>query len=166
MNVVKTTEIAELDLQMGDMELYVLRKVASSAAAAPPALAPAAPAPAAAAAAPVAMSSLEEASEPSVDETIVCLQSETVGTFRCGRYAKGKKIGSKPCVEVGTQVKKGQTVAFVEQMGTYAPVLANQAGEVPRVFGAGGRPRRVRARPRFALPVLRGGHIIGESKHV
>ena len=26
MNVVKTTEIAELDLQMGDMELYVLRK--------------------------------------------------------------------------------------------------------------------------------------------
>ena len=85
--VVDTTDIAELDLQVGDLELYVKRKVDTVAAAPPPA--PAAPAPAAApvAAAPSVEIELEEA-EDSVDESAVYMTSEVVGIFRRGRYLK------------------------------------------------------------------------------
>merc|ERR1719456_1305125 len=65
--VVDTTDIAELDLQVGDLELYVKRKVHAVAAAPPPAPA-AAPAPVAAA--PSVEIELEEA-EDSVDGSAV-----------------------------------------------------------------------------------------------
>merc|ERR1719396_162418 len=154
---VDTTDIAELDLQVGDLELYVKRKVDTVAAAPPPAPV------AAPAAAPVEIE-LEEA-EDSVDESAVYLTSEVVGIFRRGRYVKGKKIGTNAMVEVGDTVKKGQTVGFVEQMGTYTPVLANQAGEVSKLEVEEGSPIGYGQTLLAILPFF-GGHIIGESKHV
>lgn len=164
-NVVDSTEIAEIDLQVGDMELYVLRKVTGSSAAAPAPVA-AAPAPAAAPAAPAASVDQEDDHEgSSLDESAVLLTSETVGTFRRGRYAKGKKIGKKSMVEEGSTVKKGQTIAFVEQMGTFTPVLAKQAGEIIKFEVEEGEPVGYGHTLATLYPFF-GGHIIGESKHV
>ncbi|QDZ18533.1 lipoyl-binding domain-containing protein [Chloropicon primus] len=164
LKMVNSTDIAEIDLQVGDMELYIMRKIDSEPAPAAPAAAPTPVATAATPepAAPVAMASLEEAS---VDETTVYLTSETVGTFRRGRYAKGKKIGNKAMVEEGGTVKKGQTIAFVEQMGTYTPVLANQAGEIASFELEDGDPVGY-GQALVSLHPFFGGHIIGESKHV
>lgn len=156
--VVDTTDIAELDLQVGDLELYVRRKVDAVAAAPPPAPVAAAPA------APSVEIELEEA-EDSVDESAVYMTSEVVGIFRRGRYLKGKKIGTNAMVEVGDTVKKGQTIAFVEQMGTYTPVLAKQAGEISKFEIEEGSPIGY-GQTLLAISPFFGGHIIGESKHV
>lgn len=162
--VVDTTDIAELDLQVGDLELYVKRKVDAVAAAPPPAPVAAAPAAAPAPAAPSVEIELEEA-EDSVDESAVYMTSEVVGIFRRGRYLKGKKIGTNAMVEVGDTVKKGQTIAFVEQMGTYTPVLAKQAGEISKFEIEEGSPIGY-GQTLLAISPFFGGHIIGESKHV
>jgi len=174
LNIVDTTDLAEIDLQIGDLELYVLRKCEASP---PPAPAPPAAAPAPA----VAQTQTAQATSPkdtaaslladlasleeSIDESAIKQTSEKVGTFRRGRYLKGKKIGSKAMVEVGDVVKKGQTIAFVEQMGTYTPVLAKQAGEIAHFEVEEGDPVGY-GQLLVSLYPFFGGHIIGESKHV
>jgi biotin carboxyl carrier protein len=50
---------------------------------------------------------------------IVLLQ---VGVFRRGRYAAGKKVGKGNVANTGDQVKKGQTLGYVEQLGTFVEV--------------------------------------------
>jgi biotin carboxyl carrier protein len=184
LNVVETTDLAEIDLQIGDLELYVLRKMEASpappAAAAPTPAAAAAAAPASAAqaqgtSAQAQPSSTESAAgsllreleslEESIDESAIKQTCDTVGTFRRGRYLKGKKIGSKPMVEVGDVVKKGQTIAFVEQMQTFTPVLAKQAGEITQFDVEEGDPVGY-GQLLVSLYPFFGGHIIGESKHV
>lgn len=50
---------------------------------------------------------------------VSCLQ---VGVFRRGKYAGGKKVGRGNVANVGDQVKKGQTLGYVEQLGTFVEV--------------------------------------------
>jgi hypothetical protein len=45
-----------------------------------------------------------------------------VGVFRRGRYAAGKKVGKGNVANTGDQVKKGQTLGYVEQLGTFVEV--------------------------------------------
>lgn len=45
-----------------------------------------------------------------------------VGVFRRGKYAGGKKIGKGNVANVGDTVKKGQTLGYVEQLGTFVEV--------------------------------------------
>lgn len=42
-----------------------------------------------------------------------------VGIFRRGKYAGGKRVGKGNLINVGDQVKKGQALAYVEQLGTH-----------------------------------------------
>jgi len=90
--------------------------------------------------------------------------SPKVGVFRRGKYAAGKRIGKALCVEgPGATLKRGQTVGYVEQLGTFVPVEAPQAGEVLAVLGDGEaveyQQEVVKLAPFF------GGHIIGEAKY-
>lgn len=39
---------------------------------------------------------------------------------------KGKQVGKGTMVQPGDQVKKGQTLAFIEQLGTHWPLEAPQ----------------------------------------
>ena len=68
-------------------------------------------------------------------------------------------------MEEGQEVKKGQTIAFIEQMGTYTPVLAKQAGEIAKFEVKEGDPVGYGQKLVMLYPFF-GGHIIGESKHV
>lgn len=54
-----------------------------------------------------------------------------VGILRRGRFVKGKQVGKGVMVQPGDQVKKGQTLAFIEQLGTHWPVEAPQVREWP-----------------------------------
>lgn len=45
-----------------------------------------------------------------------------VGVFRRGKYAGGKKVGKGNVANVGDTVKKGQTLGYVEQLGTFVDV--------------------------------------------
>lgn len=60
--------------------------------------------------------------------------------MRTSRYVKGKKVGKGPLVSVGDQVKKGQAIYFVEQLGTHVAVEAPQGGEVVALFKEDGDP--------------------------
>lgn len=42
--------------------------------------------------------------------------------FRRGRYAAGKKVGKGNVANEGDQVKKGQTLGYVEQLGTFVEI--------------------------------------------
>jgi len=166
-NLCETTEIAELDLQVGDFELYVQRKVNSV----PQPVVGVAAAPAQDTQAPPAAPASVAEPEPSVssismsiDESVTYHTSDMVGIFRRGRYTKGKKISSKPVVTEGNIVKKGQTIGFIEQMGTYTPVLACQAGEIVKFVSDEGSAVGYGQNIVSILPFF-GGHIIGESKH-
>ncbi|KAI8462613.1 MAG: hypothetical protein J3K34DRAFT_389468 [Monoraphidium minutum] len=100
----------------------------------------------------------------SVDEALVYVTSPKVGIFRRGKYAAGKRVGKDTLVKDGDVLKKGQTVAYVEQLGTFAEVKAPQAGEVARFLLEEG------AAVEYGEVVLElapffGGHIIGDSKY-
>jgi biotin carboxyl carrier protein len=164
------TEIAEVELKMGSFKMKVRRSLKAGASAAGPAPAPAAPAAAPAAsatpAAPAAAPSLDLslASVDEGDESVLLVAAPKVGVLRRGKFFKGKQVGKGPCVEAGDAVKKGQALCYVEQLGTFWPVEAPQAGEVADFVVEEG------AAVEYGQGVLEiapffGGHIIGDSKY-
>ncbi len=122
---------------MGGFKMKVRRslKAAKAAEAAAAAAAAPAPAPVAVAAAPApAYSSdaydVEASYDSDTDESVMTVAAPKVGVLRRGRYLKGKQVGKGAMVEPGTVVKKGQVIAYVEQLGTHWPVECPQAGEI------------------------------------
>uniref|UniRef100_A0A383VZ78 Lipoyl-binding domain-containing protein n=1 Tax=Tetradesmus obliquus TaxID=3088 RepID=A0A383VZ78_TETOB len=155
--LVADTDIAELRLKAGSFQLSVRRSVdgpepPAAAAAAPAAAAAAAPAGYAAAPspsmapalslAPMPYMSVDEnaAPEESMDEGLLYCVASKVGTFRRGRYAAGKKVGKGNVANVGDRVKKGATLGYIEQLGTFVEVKAPQEGEVVQFRAEEGDP--------------------------
>ena len=136
----------------------------SAPAAAAPAPAPAAPAAYASAVVTADLGGAAGAVEESVDEALVYVTSPKVGIFRRGKYAAGKRVGKGDLLSAGEAVKKGQTVAYVEQLGTFIEVKAPQAGEVARFRVEEGAPVEY-GQVVVELAPFFGGHIIGDSKH-
>jgi biotin carboxyl carrier protein len=64
----------------------------------------------------------------------------------------------------GDTLKKGQTVAYVEQLGTFVEIKAPQAGEAARFCLNEGDPVEY-GQVVLELAPFFGGHIIGDSKY-
>ncbi|KAF8058871.1 APX6 [Scenedesmus sp. PABB004] len=163
--LVADTEIAEMELKMGSFQLKVRRSIDAPAPAPAPAVV-AAPAPPAfaAAAAPVAYVSVDDRAVPeeSVDEGMLPVTAPKVGVFRRGKYAAGKKVGKGNVANVGDTVKKGQTLGYVEQLGTFVELKAPQAGELASYKAEEGDPVEYGQVVVEIAPFF-GGHIIGDS---
>lgn len=168
-HLVEKTELAEVELESEGFSMFVRRGVAAPSTSPPPPPPATAPAPAAASGkkgeALVNAALLVSEDDDEDEEGLIQVPSDKVGVVRRGRYNKnGKRLGKGPCVSDGDKVKKGQTVCFIEQLGTYHPVEAPQTGEVARfVVEEGGAVQ-------FGDSILQlspffGGHIIGDSKH-
>ena len=157
---------------MGGFKMKVKRSLKGGAAAvAAAAAAAAAPAPAAAAPAdapahtPAASAVDYEASYDSdSDESVIAITAPKVGLLRRGRYLKGKQLGKGSMVEIGDTVKKGQVIAFIEQLGTHWPVECPQAGEVAAFLVEEGEAVEY-LQPLVEISPFFGGHIIGDSKY-
>ncbi|KAL6762220.1 hypothetical protein V8C86DRAFT_2522752 [Haematococcus lacustris] len=158
--LVTETSIAEMHLQVGNFELRVRRSTKDGSASSPVApqqtvvITTPAPTPM------ETLKSLEE----SMDESLVPILSPKVGIFRRGKYAAGKRIGKGNAVNEGEQVKRGQVLGYVEQLGTFVPVESPQAGEAVKFLIADGSPVEYRQEVVDLAPFF-GGHIIGDSKH-
>lgn len=179
------TDIAELDVEMGSFQLHVRRRVdAAASASSQPSMA-AAQNPAALGSTnnfelPAeelekftqdhsmngggAASNSTEDDEDDYTESLVYVSSPKVGILRRGKYFKGKKVGKGMAVNEGDKVKKGQIVAYIEQLGTFVPVEAPQAGEAVEFLIEEGKPVEFREEVVSLAPFF-GGHIIGDAKY-
>lgn len=164
--LVADTEIAEMELKMGTFHMKVRRNIDGPAAPAIAAAAPvwAAAAPAAAASAAPAYAPADSDTEESVNEGLVYVSSPKVGVLRRGKYVGGKKVGKSNVANVGDQVKKGSTLGYVEQLGTFVEVKAPQAGEITAFHAADGDAVEYNQNLVEIAPFF-GGHIIGDSKY-
>eukprot|EP00270_Netrium_digitus_P008757 TRINITY_DN2631_c0_g1_i1.p1 TRINITY_DN2631_c0_g1~~TRINITY_DN2631_c0_g1_i1.p1 ORF type:complete len:267 (+),score=64.38 TRINITY_DN2631_c0_g1_i1:106-906(+) len=138
------TKVAEFHLKVGSFELKMRRelpdKTVKAAAFFPPPV-PSRPMidaissnPSPAAAAPRA--SVEEPEDE--EEGFQVVTSPKVGFFRRGRVVKGNK--GKPIFTEGMELKKGQVVGYLEQLGTQLAVESEVAGEVVKFLVEDGDP--------------------------
>ncbi|GGE43741.1 acetyl-CoA carboxylase, biotin carboxyl carrier protein [Agaricicola taiwanensis] len=124
-NLLTETDLTEIEIENDDLRIRVARTVGATTISVP-AAAPtaAATAPAAAAAAPS-----DPAKHPGA------LLSPMVGTAY-----RAPEPGAKPFVEVGTEVRAGQTILIVEAMKTMNAIPAPKAGTVKEILVEDGSP--------------------------
>ncbi|KAL3631818.1 hypothetical protein CASFOL_024802 [Castilleja foliolosa] len=149
-----TTSIAEFELKLEGFQLYVSRDLSEQVA--PPE--PPTPAPVTAHSVietpasngPASSSSLalSKQTPPSgavqgllhnaADEGLAILQSPRVGFFRRSRTIKGKK--APPSCKEKDNVREGQVLCYIEQLGGQIPIESDIAGEVVKILRKDGDP--------------------------
>ena len=124
-DLVQASGIAEIEINEEGDHVRIVNRPAQAAQAAP---APAAPAPSAAPAAP---SAAPASNSPSGTQ----VTSPMVGTFY-----RAPSPGADPFVEVGTQVKKGDTLCIIEAMKLLNEIEAEVSGTVKEILVDNGSP--------------------------
>lgn len=127
-NILRDTDLSEIEVEQDDLRIRVSRNTTIVQAAAPVyAPAPVAAAPAAVAAAPAAA--------PAAKDNPNAVTSPMVGTAYLAPAP-----GARPFVEVGAQVKEGQTLLIVEAMKTMNQIPAPRSGKVTAILIENAQP--------------------------
>ena len=136
-DILKDTDLSEIEVEKGDLKIRVARQAAVVAAA--PTLVAATPmvAPPSAIATAAASGS---AAAPSTVTTNEELRGEIVKSPMVGAVYLQPSPGSKRFVQAGEQVTAGQTLLIIEAMKTMNPVPAPKAGTVTKVLVEDGQP--------------------------
>ncbi|CAI9114025.1 OLC1v1014641C1 [Oldenlandia corymbosa var. corymbosa] len=147
-DICDTTSIAEFELKLGGFRLYMLRGLTQEETTMPPPVTSPASvntvvevpnANGSASLTSLAVSKLE--SPPSdvesllvkaADGGLAILKSPKVGFFRRSRTIKGKR--APPSCKEKQQVKEGQVLCYIEQLGGEIPVESDISGEVIRIL--------------------------------
>ncbi len=128
--ILNETDLTDIEIEQGDLRIRVSRQVTVQAAAPQPiyAQAPAAaPVAATAAAAPVAA--------PAGDPSKNAIPSPMVGTVYMAPAP-----GARNFIEVGAQVKEGQTLLIIEAMKTMNQIPSPRAGTVTAILVSDSQP--------------------------
>ncbi|GAA6120522.1 acetyl-CoA carboxylase biotin carboxyl carrier protein [Acidovorax sp. FG27] len=128
-DLVSESNVSELEITEAEGKVRIVKgggAVVQQFAPAPLQAAPAAAAPAAAAPA------AQEAAAPAQTGHIV--KSPMVGTFY-----RAASPGAKAFVEVGSQVKEGETVCIIEAMKILNEIEADKSGTITRILGENGQ---------------------------
>lgn len=72
------------------------------------------------------------------DEGLVMLPSPKVGFFKRSRTIKGKQ--APPSCKEGQDVKEGQVLCYIEQLGGEIPIESDVSGEVIKILREDGEP--------------------------
>ncbi|ALK08893.1 acetyl-CoA carboxylase biotin carboxyl carrier protein [Blastochloris viridis] len=127
------TDLTEVEVQHGELRIRVARNIQlapfSAAMAAAPAYTVAAPVPAPVPAAPVVPAAVDPANHPGL------VKSPMVGTAY-----RAPEPGAKAFVDVGMQVKEGQTLLIIEAMKTMNAIPAPRAGTVTQILVGDAQP--------------------------
>ncbi|KAL3717947.1 hypothetical protein ACJRO7_003131 [Eucalyptus globulus] len=161
LEVCDETQIAELKLKIGDIEMQVKRNLGATKEAfasipsptTPPPI-PTEPMENSGAVVPPPKPSPEKTSpftnvsfgkssklaalEAPGSSGYVLVSSPTVGSFRRGRTLKGKK--QPPSCKEGDVIKEGQVIGWLDQFGTELPVKSDVSGEVLKLLVNDGEP--------------------------
>jgi len=136
-------DIAEFELERGDVKVRIKRAAESPVAAPPDSryyVSPAAPhpapaAPAEASAPQAAVNAAPKAPAPVVEENLHGVRSPIVGTFY-----ESPSPGSPPFVKPGEIVEVGQVLCIVEAMKLMNEIESDVAGEIVKRLVANGQP--------------------------
>ncbi|OJX33261.1 MAG: acetyl-CoA carboxylase, biotin carboxyl carrier protein [Burkholderiales bacterium 68-12] len=133
-DLVSESNVSELEITEAEGKVRIVKSGPTVVqqivpAAVAPAAAPAQPA---AAGAPVAGLPAPAPAAPEVQGHIV--KSPMVGTFY-----RASSPGAKPFVEVGSQVKEGETVCIIEAMKILNEIEADKTGTITRILGENGQ---------------------------
>ena len=135
--LLRETELTEIELNLDDFHLRLARElpaqqvVAQVPAAAAPAQPPAAPA---AEAAPAPETKADSTAQDAANHPGV-VRAPMVGTAY-----RAPAPGAEPFVEVGQEVKEGQTLLIIEAMKTMNQIPAPRAGVVKAILVEDGQP--------------------------
>jgi acetyl-CoA carboxylase biotin carboxyl carrier protein len=133
-------DIAEFELERGDVKLRIKRGVVESAPVPADRIIAVQPAPVSPVQVPVAGSASSVAAPPAAevpkaDETVHMVRSPIVGT-----YYESPSPGSPPFVKPGDQVAVGQVLCIVEAMKLMNEIEADVAGEIVKCLVKNGQP--------------------------
>ncbi len=129
-DLVSESNVSELEITEAEGKVRIVKggtAVVQQFVAAPVQQAPAA------AAAPVA-APLAELPAPAEVPAGHTVKSPMVGTFY-----RASSPGAKPFVEVGSQVKEGETICIIEAMKILNEIEADKTGTVTRILGENGQ---------------------------
>jgi acetyl-CoA carboxylase biotin carboxyl carrier protein len=129
--------IAEIEIKEGEESVRISRNSPGAMMAPvqytlPPQAAPAAAAPAAPAAPVAAASAAAQAPTVSAENTVT---APMVGTY----YASASP-GAKAFVEIGSEVKAGQTLCIIEAMKMMNQIESDRTGKVVSILASNGEP--------------------------
>jgi acetyl-CoA carboxylase biotin carboxyl carrier protein len=126
--ILDETNLSEIEVEQGDLRVRVSRQISVQAYAGPaPTSSTFTPAPSAAASA--------VAAAPTVDAARNAVPSPMVGTA----YASPSP-DSKPFIEVGQQVREGQTLLIIEAMKTMNQIPSPRSGTVTAILFKDSQP--------------------------
>lgn len=125
-DLVSESNVSELEITEAEGKVRIVKSgaVVQQYVAAPVQAAPVAAAPAAAAPAP----------EAAPAQTGHVVKSPMVGTFY-----RASSPGAKAFVEVGSQVKEGETICIIEAMKILNEIEADKSGTITRILGENGQ---------------------------
>ncbi len=127
-DLVSESNVSELEITEAEGKVRIVKSggapLVMQQAAMPPAPAPVAPV---AAAVPVA-------AEPAAAPAGHAVKSPMVGTFY-----RSASPGAKPFVEVGSQVKEGETICIIEAMKILNEIEADKSGTITRILCENGQ---------------------------
>lgn len=132
-DLVSESNVSELEITEAEGKVRIVKSGGTvvqqyvAPAPAPMAAAPVQPAPAAA---PVAELPAPAPAEPAGH----VVKSPMVGTFY-----RAASPGAKPFVEVGSQIKEGETICIIEAMKILNEIEADKSGTVTRILGENGQ---------------------------
>lgn len=127
--LIKQTDLTEIEVEKGDLRIYVARQITTHVQVPASVAAPAATvAPAQAVATPV--------SAPQKS----AVHPGTVPSPMVGTAYRRPSPDAKPFVEVGSVVKAGEKIILVEAMKTFNDIVAPRDGTVTAIFVEDGTP--------------------------
>ena len=129
-DLVSESNVSELEITEAEGKVRIVKSGGAVVQQYAPAPAPMAQAPAQPMAAPVAELPAPAPAEPAGH----VVKSPMVGTFY-----RAASPGAKPFVEVGSQVKEGETICIIEAMKILNEIEADKTGTVTRILGENGQ---------------------------
>jgi acetyl-CoA carboxylase biotin carboxyl carrier protein len=135
-DLVSESNVSELEITEAEGKVRIVKTSPALVAMPAPAAYMAAPAPYAAAAPIAPAASAPNAPAPAADDIKgFVVKSPMVGTFY-----RSATPGAQPFVEVGAQVKAGDTLCIIEAMKILNEINTEQSGAVSRILVENGQP--------------------------
>ena len=129
-DLVSESNVSELEITEAEGKVRIVK---SGPTVVQPYVPAAAPAPAAAPSQPAA--AVAELPAPAAAE----IKGHVVKSPMVGTFYRSSSPGAKPFVEVGSQVKEGETICIIEAMKILNEIEADKSGTVTRILGENGQ---------------------------